>query len=91
MALMRGFADDMPLHPWLEEKIWPAEAQWVSEEFVRDGAALAIAEMLRSGTTTFTDMYFFPDEVAKVALKANIRTLLAAPVLDFPHCMGAGR
>ena len=84
MALMRGFADDMPLHPWLEEKIWPAEAQWVCEEFVRDGAALAIAEMLRSGTTTFTDMYFFPDEVAKVALKANIRTLLAAPVLDFP-------
>ena len=84
MALLRGFADDIPLRPWLEEKIWPAEGRWVSEEFVRDGAALAIAEMLRSGTTAFTDMYFFPDEVAKVALKANIRALLAAPVLDFP-------
>lgn len=84
MTLLRGFADDMSLRPWLEEKIWPAEGQWVSEEFVRDGATLAIAEMLRSGTTAFTDMYFFPDEVAKVAIKANIRTLLAAPVLDFP-------
>lgn len=84
MSLFRGFADDMPLQPWLEEKIWPAESQWVSEEFVRDGARLAIAEMLRSGTTAFTDMYFFPNEVAKAALEANIRVQLAAPVLDFP-------
>ena len=84
MTLFRGFADDMPLQPWLEEKIWPAESKWVSEEFVRDGAALAIAEMLRSGTTAFTDMYFFPEEVAKVALEANIRVQLAAPILDFP-------
>ncbi|MDG2176931.1 MAG: TRZ/ATZ family hydrolase [Gammaproteobacteria bacterium] len=84
MALFRGFADDMALQPWLEEKIWPAESQWVSEEFVRDGAALAIAEMLRGGTTAFTDMYFFPEEIAKVTLAANIRTIQAAPVLDFP-------
>jgi len=84
MSLFRGYADDMALRPWLEDKIWPAEAQWVSEEFVRDGATLAIAEMLRSGTTSFTDMYFFPDEVAKVSLKSNIRAMLAAPVLDFP-------
>lgn len=84
MTLFRGFADDMPLQPWLEEKIWPAESQWVSEEFVRDGAALAIAEMLRSGTTAFTDMYFFPDEVARLAIDANIRTQLASPILDFP-------
>lgn len=84
MTLFRGYADDMPLQPWLEEKIWPAEGKWVSEEFVRDGAALAIAEMLRSGTTTFTDMYFFPDEVAKVAMEANIRVQLASPILDFP-------
>lgn len=83
MTLFRGYADDMPLRPWLEEKIWPAESQWVSEEFVRDGAALAIAEMLRSGTTSFTDMYFFPDEVAKMALEANIRVQLACPILDF--------
>jgi 5-methylthioadenosine/S-adenosylhomocysteine deaminase len=84
MSLFRGFADDMPLQPWLEEKIWPAENQWVSEEFVRDGATLAVAEMLRGGTTAFTDMYFFPEEIAKVALDANIRTQLASPVLDFP-------
>lgn len=84
MTLFRGYADDMPLQPWLEEKIWPAEGKWVSEAFVRDGAMLAIAEMLRSGTTAFTDMYFFPDEVAKVALDANIRVQLASPVLDFP-------
>jgi len=84
MTLFRGFADDLPLQPWLEEKIWPAESQWVSEAFVADGAALAIAEMLRSGTTSFTDMYFFPDEIAKKAVEANIRTLLASPVLDFP-------
>ena len=84
MTLFRGFADDMPLHPWLEEKIWPAESQWVNEEFVRDGTALALAEMLRSGTTAFIDMYLFPDEVAKIALAANIRVMLAAPVLDSP-------
>lgn len=84
MSLFKGFADDMPLKPWLEDKIWPAEAQWVSEEFVRDGTELAIAEMLLAGTTAFTDMYFFPDQVAKAALKANIRAYLASPVLDFP-------
>lgn len=83
MTLLRGFADDMPLRPWLEEKIWPAEGRWVNEQFVRDGAALAVAEMLRSGTTAFTDMYFFPEEVAKVAIDTNIRAQLASPVLDF--------
>lgn len=84
MSLLRGYADDLALQPWLEEKIWPAEARWVSEKFVRDGAELAIAEMLLSGTTAFTDMYFFPDLVAKAALKANIRAHLTSPVLDFP-------
>jgi len=84
MSLFRGFADDMPLEVWLEEKIWPAEGLWVNEEFVSDGAELAIAEMLLAGTTTFTDMYFFPDHVAKVAIKNNIRAHLASPVLDFP-------
>lgn len=84
MNLFRGFADDIPLKSWLEDKIWPAEGRWVSEEFVSDGAELAIAEMLLSGTTTFTDMYFFPDHVAKVAIKNNIRAHLVSPVLDFP-------
>ena len=53
MCLLRGIADDMPLMTWLNEYIWPAEARWVSEEFVHDGTQLAVAEMLRSGTTCF--------------------------------------
>jgi len=84
MSLLRGFADDLPLHPWLEQKIWPTEARWVSEEFVTDGARLAIAEMLLGGTTCFTDMYFFPDQIARVVLDTGIRAQLASPVLDFP-------
>jgi len=84
MALMRGIADDVPLTQWLEESIWPLEAQHVSESFVFAGANLAIAEMIRSGTTCFADMYFYPDQVAKAALAANIRVQLASPVLDFP-------
>lgn len=84
MALMRGIADDMPLQQWLEESIWPLEAEHVSEEFVLQGANLAIAEMIRSGTTCFADMYFYPDQVAKAALTAGIRVQLASPVLDFP-------
>lgn len=84
MALMRGIADDVPLLEWLEDAIWPLEGQFVSEDFVLDGARLAIAEMLRSGTTCFADMYFYPDRVAKAALEANIRVQLACPILDFP-------
>lgn len=84
MSLMRGFADDMPLQPWLREKIWPAESRLICEEYVYDGTRLAIAEMLLSGITCFSDMYFFPDEIAKAAAQAGIRTQLAAPVFDFP-------
>lgn len=84
MSLLRGFADDLPLMPWLEQHIWPAEGQHVSAEFVRDGTELAIAEMLRSGTTTFSDMYFFPDTAAAAAINCGIRSQLVFPVLDFP-------
>src|SRR5690606_5499431 len=84
MTLLRGFADDMALQPWLEERIWPAEGRWVSREFVLDGARLAIAEMLLGGVTCFSDMYFFPDAVAEAALDARMRVQLAAPVFDFP-------
>ena len=90
MALFRGIADDYPLQTWLEDHIWPAEAQWVSPEFVYDGAELAAAEMIRSGTTTFSDMYFFPEETAKVALKSGLRCQLAFPILDFPTVWGQG-
>ena len=84
MALFRGMADDTALQTWLEQHIWPAEQQWVSEAFVRDGTQLAIAEMLRSGTTTFSDMYFFPNIVAKAASDAGIRVQVTFPVFDFP-------
>jgi 5-methylthioadenosine/S-adenosylhomocysteine deaminase len=84
MTLLRGYADDMPLQSWLEQLIWPAEARVMSESYVADGARLAIAEMLLGGTTCFTDMYFFPDQVAQAATDAGIRAQLACPVFDFP-------
>ncbi|MFK7864391.1 MAG: TRZ/ATZ family hydrolase [Pseudohongiellaceae bacterium] len=84
MALFRGIADDIPLKQWLEERIWPLEGRFVGPEFVKQGASLAMAEMISSGTTCFADMYFHPDEVAKVTLNAGIRTQLASPIMDFP-------
>lgn len=84
MSLLRGAADDMALHTWLQDHIWPLESRWVSEEFVYQGTQLAIAEMLLSGTTCFADMYFFPDAAARAVNAAGIRAQLAAPVLDFP-------
>ena len=84
MALFRGAADDIPLMQWLQDHIWPMESAHVDAGFVRQGAELAIAEMLLSGTTCFADMYFFPDQVAQVATAAHIRVQLASPVLDFP-------
>ena len=84
MSLLRGFADDLPLMPWLEQHIWPAEAAHVSAGFVRDGVELAIAEMIRSGTTTFSDMYFFPDACAETAQRLGMRCQITFPILDFP-------
>jgi len=84
MTLMRGLADDLPLMKWLQEHIWPAESAWVSSEFVQDGTQLAIAEMLRGGTTCFNDMYFFPDVAADVIKSAGMRAVLGLIVLDFP-------
>ena len=84
MSLLRGYADDLPLTPWLEKHIWPAESAHVSEEFVRDGVELAIVEMIRSGTTCFSDMYFFPDIAANTAQLMGMRCQIAFPVFDFP-------
>jgi 5-methylthioadenosine/S-adenosylhomocysteine deaminase len=84
MTLLRGIADDLPLDEWLHRHIWPAESRWVNEEFVHDGTQLAIAEMLRSGTTCFNDMYFFPDVTARVATHSGIRACVGLIVLDFP-------
>ncbi|NHN36618.1 TRZ/ATZ family hydrolase [Pseudomaricurvus alcaniphilus] len=90
MSLFKGMADDLPLQDWLEHHIWPAEKQWISPRFVADGTELAAAEMIRSGTTTFSDMYFYPEEVARVAMHAGLRCQLAFPVLDFPTPWGTG-
>ncbi len=90
MSLFRGIADDLPLMTWLEEHIWPLEAQWVDEEFVRDGSDLAIAEMLMSGTTCFNDMYFFPEVTAQQAIKRGIRANIGLIVFDFPSAWGTG-
>ncbi|WP_111656327.1 TRZ/ATZ family hydrolase [Isoalcanivorax indicus] len=90
MNLFRGLADDLPLMTWLEQHIWPAEGKWVSEQFVGDGTRLAAAEMIRSGTTCFADMYFFPEAIARVATEAGLRASLFCPVLDFPTPMGQG-
>ena len=84
MTLFRGFADDLPLKTWLQEKIWPLEQRFVSEEMVYDGTLLAAAEMLRAGTTTFTDMYFFPEEARKAAQNLGIRAILGLVVMDVP-------
>ena len=84
MSLMRGLADDLPLMKWLNEHIWPAEAEFVSPEFVHDGTDLAIAEMLRGGVTCFNDMYFYPDETARRAEAAGMRAVVGLIVIDFP-------
>jgi 5-methylthioadenosine/S-adenosylhomocysteine deaminase len=84
MTLMRGLADDMPLMTWLQQHIWPAEAEFVSERFVRDGTLLAAAEMLRGGVTCFNDMYFFPQAAAEAVVQAGIRANLGLVVLEFP-------
>ena len=84
MTLMRGIADDLPLKTWLQQHIWPAESQWMSEDFVRDGSALAALEMIRTGTTCFSDTYYFPEVSAEVARESGLRAQINFPVLDFP-------
>nr|WP_298523051.1 TRZ/ATZ family hydrolase [uncultured Halomonas sp.] len=84
MSLMRGYADDLPLMTWLKEHIWPAEAKHVSPAFVADGTRLAMAEMLRSGTTTFADMYLAPEAVGEVLEQGIMRAQLCTPLIDFP-------
>ncbi|WDH51689.1 TRZ/ATZ family hydrolase [Pseudomonas chlororaphis] len=84
MTLFRGLADDLPLMTWLENHIWPAEAKWVDEAFVRDGTDLAIAEQLKGGISCFSDMYFFPKVASERVHNSGIRAQIAIPVLDFP-------
>ncbi|OYQ22957.1 N-ethylammeline chlorohydrolase [Pseudomonas mandelii] len=84
MSLFRGLADDLPLMTWLEKHIWPAEAKWVDEAFVRDGTDLAIAEQIKGGITCFSDMYFFPKVASERVHNSGIRAQIAIPILDFP-------
>ncbi len=84
MSLFRGLADDLPLMTWLQDHIWPAEGQWVSEDFIRDGTELAIAEQVKGGITCFSDMYFYPQAICGVVHDSGVRAQVAIPVLDFP-------
>ncbi|VAW53108.1 S-adenosylhomocysteine deaminase; Methylthioadenosine deaminase [hydrothermal vent metagenome] len=84
MNLFRGLADDLNLKDWLEKHIWPAETQHINENFVHTGTELAIAEMIRGGTTCFNDMYFFPDVTARVAADVGMRASIGLILIDFP-------
>ena len=84
MTLLRGVADDVELMVWLTKYIWPAEAAHVTPEFVTWGTRLAAWEMIRTGTTTFSDMYFYEDQVAEAAKQAGLRGFCAATVMDHP-------
>ena len=84
MSLFRGLADDLPLMTWLNDHIWPAEASQVNPDFMRLGTQLGIAEMLKSGTSCFHDMYFYPDVVAQTASDLGMRATVGMIVIDFP-------
>ena len=84
MVLFRGLADDLALEQWLTKYIFPAESKTVSPDFVRAGTRLAALEMIESGTTTFTDMYYFEEEIAKETKAAGLRGVLGETVIQFP-------
>ena len=84
MVLFRGLADDLDLQEWLTKYIFPAEAKNVTEQFVRIGARLGLAEMIRGGTTTYCDMYYFEDAIADETAKAGVRGVLGETIIDFP-------
>ena len=82
MTLLRGVADDLALMDWLNNYIFPAEVEFVDPEFVRIGTELACWEMIRGGTTTFVDMYYFPDTIADVVESCGMRAMISATVID---------
>ena len=84
MNIFRGLADDLELMEWLNNHIWPAEGKWVSHDLVYDASLLAMAEMIRCGTTCFNDMYFFLDATAKAAELAGMRAHIGMTVIDVP-------
>lgn len=82
MSLLRGIADDLPLMDWLQDHIWPAESASVSPDFVRDGVALALAELIKGGVTCVNDMYFYACDAADVVNQAGIRGRVADSILN---------
>lgn len=84
MTLFRGMVDDLNLMTWLNNYVFPMEARFVTADFVRTGTGLACWEMIRGGTTTFVDMYFYPDEIAGVVERCGLRAVVAAPHIDYP-------
>lgn len=84
MVLYRGLADDLALMDWLQTYIFPAEAKTLSPAFVRVGTELAVLEMIQSGTTTYADMYYFEEEIARVTRAAGLRGLLGQTIIEFP-------
>jgi len=84
MTLLRGIADDLALMDWLENYIFPAEAKVVDPDFVRAGTRLAALEMIRSGTTTFTDMYYFADDEAEVVDEVGLRAIIGETLIEIP-------
>src|SRR3954452_14180669 len=84
MVLYRGLADDLALMDWLQKYIFPAEAKTVTPEFVRAGTRLAALEMIESGTTTYADMYYFEEEIARVTREAGLRGVLGETIIQVP-------
>ncbi len=84
MVLFKGLADDLPLMEWLNDHIWPAERQWLNDEFIADGTELAIAEMIHNGTTCFNEHFFFPQVMSKVTEQYKLRACIGATIINFP-------
>lgn len=84
MTYLRGYADDLLLHSWLQDNIWPAEAKFVKAQFVYNAAYHACAELIKNGITMINDMYFYSKETARAAAKAGMRTILGECIFDFP-------
>ena len=84
MSLFRGMADDLELQPWLNDYIFPMEGRFVDRDFIKVGSQLACWEMLRGGTTTFVDMYFYPEVIAQQTVDCGLRAVISSPSIDFP-------
>ena len=90
MTLLRGAGEDQALQDWLRDTIWPMEAKLVAAPFCALGVELAAAEMIRTGTTTFADMYFFPEVTAQVVKRSGLRAQLGFPVMEFTNAWADG-